>query len=172
MKEKEIDKWKDSLKNSKNLYKKQTAFAQEVIDEKESILNELDKKNEEIAYLEKLKCDNGCGKYNKTVDEIAQAAFKHRENLIALKEVSDAQKEKIFCLRGHRNELFEGIDKLNLEHEIDINQKNEKLSSLQEENEILKGTLNDQKEEFEMVKSRLKKTQKKTLHSGGFLFNL
>ena len=159
-KEKEIDKLRESLKRANNLYTKQTTFAQEVHEEKCSLSLQLEIKEEEIAILKQAKCDKGCDRYNKSVDEIAQAASKHREKLIALKEISESQKEKIFCLRGHRNELFEEIDKLNSEHELNNNRSAEKLSSLQEANEILKGNLNDQKEEFEMLKSRLNQIEK------------
>ena len=101
------------------------------------------------------KYENGCEKYNKTVDEIAEAASRHREKILALMEVLDAQKEKVFCLRGHRNELFDEIDKMNREYNIEIKYRNEKLSSLQEENVVIKGQLNDQNEELEMMKTKL-----------------
>ena len=96
----------------------------------------------------------GCEKYNKTVDEIVHAASKHREKLLALKDISDSQKEKIFCLRGHRNELFDKIDKINSEHAIVMKEKDERFSSLEEENESLKEQLCDQKEELEIIKLR------------------
>ena len=96
----------------------------------------------------------GCSKYSKTVEEIADAASKHRDKLVTLKEVAEAQKEKIFCLRGHRNELFEEIDNMNSKHDNEIKESNKKLSSLQEDNDSLKEQLSDQKEELEMLKLR------------------
>ena len=154
-KEKDIDKLKESLEYAKNLYKKQTAFAEEVLQDKRSLLVELDKRKEDLANQKEAKCEKGCENYNKTVHQIAEAAAKHREKLIALKEVADSQKEKIFCLRAHRNELFEEIDKLNSEHENEIKKRNETISTLQEENGILKGKFSDQKEELEMLTSKL-----------------
>ena len=153
IKEKDIDKLKESLEYSKNLYKKQTAFAEEALQDKENLLHELDKRKEDFA--KKSKCEKGCDNYTKNVHQIAEAATKHREKLVALKEVAESQKEKIFCLRGHRNELFEEIDKLNSEHEIEIKKRNEAISSLQEENGILKGKFSDQKEELEMLISKI-----------------
>ena len=92
IKEKEIEKLKESLNYAKHLYKKQTAFAEEVLDEKNFLSLELDKKKEDIADLMQTKC--GCSKYSKIVEEIADAASKHRDKLIALKEVAEAQKRK------------------------------------------------------------------------------
>ena len=143
IKEKEIEKLKESLKYVNHLYKKQTANAVKMLEENNTLALELEKKKEDLANIKQTKYEKGCEKYNKTVDEIAKAASKHREMNLALKEVLDAQKEKVFCLRGHRNELFDEIDKLNREHNIEIKYRNEKLSSLQEENVVIKGQLND-----------------------------
>ena len=102
-----------------------------MLEEKASLSLELARKKEDIANLNQTKCERGCEKYNKTVDQIAEAASKHREKLLVLKEVAEAQKEKIFCLRGHRNELLDEIDKVNSEHDNEIKERNYKLSSLQ-----------------------------------------
>ena len=152
LKEKEIDNLKESIKQAKNLYKKQTAFAQEMHVEKCQLALQLEEKEKDIADLENAKCEKGCNRYNKSVDEIAEAASKHREKLVALKEIADEQKEKIFCLRGHRNELFDEIDKLKAQHAKESNESNDKVSILQEENDILHGKLNDQKEELVTLK--------------------
>ena len=41
------------------------------------------------------KCSNGCDKYIKTTDEIYEAATKHREEAVKLKDLSEKQKNKI-----------------------------------------------------------------------------
>ena len=41
------------------------------------------------------KCNNGCGQYSKTTDEIFEAATKHREAALVLKDLSETQKYKI-----------------------------------------------------------------------------
>ena len=162
LKEKEIDNLKESIKQAKNLYKKQTAFAQEMHVEKCQLALQLEEKEKDIADLENAKCEKGCNRYNKSVDEIAEAASKHREKLVALKEIADEQKEKIFCLRGHRNELFDEIDKLKAQHAKESNESNDKVSILQEENDILHGKLNDQKEELVTLKFQNQELEVKT----------
>ena len=69
-KEKDIEKLMKSLKDSKNLYQRQTDFAREAIEEKEKLSIELKDKDEEIANLKMVKCNRGCHKYNKSVDSI------------------------------------------------------------------------------------------------------
>ena len=119
-KEKEIEKLMKSLKNSRNLYQRQLDFAREAIEEKEKLSIRLEDKELEVADLKMMNCDQGCQKYNKSIDEIAEAAAKHKEKLESLKEIARSQQEKIFCLRNHRNELFDKIEKLNEEHETEL----------------------------------------------------
>ena len=90
---------------------------------KENSFTRIRKEEKDIARLKQTKCVKGCEDYNKTIHEIAEAASKHREKLVALKEVADTQKNKIFCLRGHRNKLFDEIDKLKLEHDMEIKER-------------------------------------------------
>ena len=40
-------------------------------------------------------CPRGCHKYSKPVSEIVQAASKHREAALSLKEICDKQKIKL-----------------------------------------------------------------------------
>ena len=147
-KEKDIENLQKSLKSSKNLYQRQTDFAREAIEEKEKLSIELKDKDEEIANLKMVKCNRGCQKYNKSVDEIVEAAAKHKENVEALKEVAGSQKEKIFCLRNHRNELFDKIEKLNDEHEYELKKLHESVASLQEDKSNLNIKLSDNDEEI------------------------
>ena len=143
----------------KKIKKRGTAYAQEVLVEKCSLSKTLNKKETEIEELRNKRysiCKNGCEKYSKPIDEIVEAASKHREKLIALKEISESQKEKIFCLRGHRNELLDEIDRINSDNESDLKERILKTSSLQEENKILHTQNNDKKEELETKTARIK----------------
>ena len=135
-KEKDIEHLKNSLKKSKNLYQRQTDFAREAIEEKESIAIKLKNKEDEFADLKMVKCEKGCHKYNKSVDEIVEAAAKHKEKLETLIEITATQKEKIFCLRNHRNELFDKIDRMNEEHDDELKQRDETVPYLRKKSQI------------------------------------
>ena len=82
------------------------------------------------------------------MDKVVKYATKHRDDLIALKELAENQKVKISCLRSHRNELFDEIDKINLGSENDWKYKIEQITSLVDANKQFKEELNDKKEEF------------------------
>ena len=154
-KEWDIENLMKSLKDSKNLYQRQTDFARECIEEKEKLSIRLNEREEEIAELQMKKCEKGCQKYNKSVDEIVEAAAKHKEKLEALKDIAGSQKEKIFCLRNHRNELFNKIDKLNDEHENELKKRDETVAILQEENSTLKMRMSDYQEEITVLNVKL-----------------
>ena len=47
---------------------------------------------EDLKSSANFKCSNGCDKYSKTIDEIFEAGAKHKEKLVALKEIADNQK--------------------------------------------------------------------------------
>ena len=158
-KEKDIENLKNSLKKSKNVYQRQTDFAREAIEEKESMSIKLKNKEEEIADLKMRKCEKGCQKYNKSIDEIVEAAAKHKEKLEALIEIAGSQKEKIFCLRNHRNELFEKIDKLNDEHDNELKHRDETVAILQEEKSNLNLMLSDDEEEIRILKVKIEQLQ-------------
>ena len=158
-KEKDIENLKNSLKKSKNVYQRQTDFAREAIEEKESMSIKLKNKEEEIADLKMRKCEKGCQKYNKSIDEIVEAAAKHKEKLEALIEIAGSQKEKIFCLRNHRNELFENIDKLNDEHDNELKHRDETVAILQEEKSNLNLMLSDDEEEIRILKVKIEQLQ-------------
>ena len=55
--------------------------------------------------MEAYNCSKGCGKYNKTIDEIAQAASKHREAALSLKTISENQKLKLSKYKARIDEL-------------------------------------------------------------------
>ena len=157
--EKEVEKLIKSLKNSKNLYQMQTDFAKEAIEEKEQLTIRLEDKELEIADLQMKKCDKGCQKYNKSIDEIVEAATKHKEKLEALKEIASSQKEKIFCLRNHRNELFDKIDQMNDEHENELKKRDETVAILQEENSNLNMTMSDNQEEIRVLSLKIEQLE-------------
>jgi hypothetical protein len=154
-KEKEVEKLMKSLKSFKNLYQRQTDFAKEAIEEKEQLYIRLEEKEVEVADLEMKKCDKGCQKYNKSIDEIVEAATKHKEKLEALKEIASSQKENIFCLRSHRNELFDKIDLLNDEHEKELKKRDETVAILQKQNCHLNMTMSDHQEEARVLSLKI-----------------
>jgi predicted RNase H-like nuclease (RuvC/YqgF family) len=158
-KEKDIENLKNSLKKSKNLYQRQTDFAKEAIEEKEHLSIRLEDKELEIADLKMKKCDKGCQKYNKSIDEIVEAATKHKEKLEALKEIASSQKENIFCLRNHRNELFDKIDLLKDEHKNELKKIDKKVAILQEENSNLNMTVSDNQEEIRVLSLKIEQLE-------------
>jgi chromosome segregation ATPase len=150
-KEKDIEKLMKSLKDSKNLYQRQTDFAREAIEEKENLTIRLEDKEVEVADLKMKVCDKGCQKY--------KADAKHKEKLEALKEIAGSQKEKICCLRNHRNELFDKIDKLNNEHEDEVKKRDVTVAILQEENSTLKIKMSDYQEEIRVLDLKLEQLE-------------
>ena len=97
---------------------------------------------------------------SKFIDEIEEAAAKHKEKLESLKEIAGSQKEKIFCLRNHRNELFDKIEKLNEEHETELKKSDETVATLQEENLNMKIRMSDSQEEIRVLNSKLEQLEK------------
>jgi hypothetical protein len=91
-KEKDVEKLMKSLKDSKNLYQRQTDFARVAIEEKGKLYIRLQDKEVEVADLQMKKCEKCCQKYNKSTDEIVEAAAKHKEKLEAIKEIAGSQK--------------------------------------------------------------------------------
>jgi chromosome segregation ATPase len=96
-KEKEIHDLKESLDHANDICTKNTAYAQRVLVEKCSLSQELERKEKEIFELKQKesKCKNGCENYNKSIDEIYDAGNKHREKLLALKEIAETQKSQL-----------------------------------------------------------------------------
>ena len=66
-----------------------------------------------------VKCSKGCHKYNKTTDEIVEAATKHKEAALALKEIGEKQKKKIKIYKQQIESLeLEARDHENLNDKI------------------------------------------------------
>ena len=76
------------------------------------------------------KCSNGCSKYSKSTDEIYEAATKHRETALKLKDLSEKQRNKI-----HEYKLK--IEQL----EYEIEEKNHSEDASEKENKQLKKCL-------------------------------
>ena len=77
----------DSRKNSQA--KKKLEVEKEVLNDR---LEEKTKMIEDLKSSANFKCSNGCDKYSKTIGEIFEAGAKHKEKLVALKEIADNQK--------------------------------------------------------------------------------
>ena len=45
--------------------------------------------------MEKNECENGCHRYNQSMDDVLKAAAKHRDAALALKDISDKQRAKL-----------------------------------------------------------------------------
>ena len=146
-KEKEVEQVKESHKHADELCRKNTAYAQEILVEKCSLSQLLEKKEVEIHELKSKdsKCQNGCER----MEEVMQYAAKNKNDVISLKEIAESQKVKISCLRRHRNELQDQLDKKDSDHETEQKDRNDKISYLQEENDSLKDQIDDQKGEIE-----------------------
>jgi hypothetical protein len=150
-KEKEILDLKESVDHANEICRKNTAYAQKTLVEKCSLAKELESKEKEIFEVRENrenKCKNGCEKYNRSMDDVVKYATKNRESALSLKDTVESQKSKIFCLRGHRNELLNKIDKLNSDHENDIKMKGDVISKQQDEIKTLLKQLSDQKDEI------------------------
>ena len=71
-------------------------------------------------------CSCGCHNYKQTMDEVVNAAEKHRKSALALKEVSEKQKVKINEFRERTIRMQDDIDNL----ELDLKESEEKFTNL------------------------------------------
>ena len=78
---------------------KENSNLHQILEEKEKIIYELKMKSNGI-------CENGCHKYNKSMDEVVQAGYKHRNNVLAVKEVAENLKKKIQKLKEENSKSF------------------------------------------------------------------
>ena len=113
----------------------QAVFKDEIIKHLKELVTNLEKENSKLSDdLKKLmnkECD--CEKYGKPVDQIYEAAAKHREKLVALKEVAENQKKKISILREEKTELLDQVEQL----EFDGRSQTKLMKHLKEEIESL-----------------------------------
>ena len=144
----QVDMKDTSRKNaqSKKKFEAEKDVLEDKLEEKIRIINEL-------KSAPKFECSKGCGKYNKSVDEIYEAGVKHKNKLIDLKEIADEQKVKISCLRKHRDEIQNNFYKLEDVHQTTIKETNEKVSQLDEEIIVMKKQLEDQKDEIDIKRN-------------------
>ena len=63
----------------------------------------------------RFECPKRCHLYSKSFEEIIEAGNKHRENVLALKDISEKQKVKLSSLREEKNVLLDKVD--GLEHD-------------------------------------------------------
>ena len=96
-----ISKYKETVKN---------------LEENKSNLREEIERQDIIIYKMKKRvpeeCSYGCRKYNKSVDEIVIAGNKHKEKLLAIKDIAEEQKGKIISLRNQKSKLEKHLDKM------------------------------------------------------------
>ena len=75
------------------------------------------------------------------------------------------QKEKIFCLRKHRDEFRDKFYKLEYVYELKMSQNKEHFANIEKENDDLKGKLADLKEELTYKNQELEKLQEKSINT-------
>ena len=129
---------KDTNRNNSKAKKKIEA-------EKEELEDRLKEKARVTEHLKttNVKCSKGCDKYSKTVDEIFAAGAKHEEKLIALKEIADNQKSKIFCLRKHRDEIADKLEDLEVNFAEELAAKDARILNVESEATFLKNKVKD-----------------------------
>ena len=149
-KEKFIEMLEKDIKDNarRNALNKKTLEAKN-----QSLEEELAEKMKIIDALENnsnFKCSKGCDKYSKSVDEIFEAGVKHKSKLVDLKEIAEQQKEKITCLRKHRDEIKEELNKLEDVHEDKMKHNSEKIGQLTDQVTELMKENKDQKDEINL----------------------
>ena len=115
------------------------------------------------------KCSNGCGKYSKTTDEIFEAATKHREAALVLKDLSEKQKYRI----QEQKQTIEKLECKNekLENEVKLSTKKLKLK-IEEHNHSEDALENENKQLKERVEKLCRKNEKNWKEIGNFCSNL
>ena len=69
--------------------------------------------------MEKNECENGCHRYNQSMDDVLKAAAKHRDAALALKDVTDKQKAKLAKFREQRMAMQNLVDQLELDLDLE-----------------------------------------------------
>ena len=154
--EKFIEMLQEDLKdtNRKNVQgKKKWEAEREVLDDKLKVKTRM---IEDLKSIGNIKCPKGCEKYSKSVDEIFEAGVEHKEKLVALKEIADNQKSKIFCLRKHRDEIADKLEDLEVTFSKELAAKDAIISSHEAETKFLKNKVKDFEDE---IKSDVRSTE-------------
>ena len=105
-----LKKKSDLLENILEKRDREKAEFLDIIEEKEKQIHELKLNGNGI-------CENGCHRYNKSMDDVVKAGFKHKDAALALKEVAENLKKKIHKLKAENLRLFEEKK----QHEDDAN---------------------------------------------------
>ena len=161
IKEKEIVDLKEYLKNADKLNRKKTVYAEEILNEKCVLSQELRRMEKDMFELKKQTstCQNGCEKYNRSMDDIVTYAEKNKTALMRLKTLAEDQKIKISNLREDRKKLMEQIET----QEEELEEQNRSIVQLvkdkkerKEEAQILKQTSEDLKDEIKSSCEKIK----------------
>ena len=164
-----MDKKIRDLEENRKLQNKLLQKLQENVDnlekEKRYLGEELEEKDKIIHNLKRkdFKC-NGCDKYNKSMDEVVQATAKHREAVLALKNICEKQKQKIKDYEKeidlYEKDVTENEEKIKqLEEDVDIGFNMNKRKS-EELEKLSKEIINFKQTEMER-NDNVKKLQKK-----------
>ena len=115
---------KEKLKHQKEMISDLQKMVTDLKADKSSLIEEIERK-ERIMHELKNKlpgeCTFGCNKYDKSIDEIVTAGNKHREKVLALKELAEEQKDKIRSLRNQKSHLESQVDKLESDLDMEKN---------------------------------------------------
>jgi hypothetical protein len=68
------------------------------LEEKEKVIHDLKLNGNGV-------CENGCHKYNKSMDEVVKVGFKHKNEPLAVKKVAENLEKKIFKLKEENHKL-------------------------------------------------------------------
>ena len=117
-------------------------------DELDAREKEIDALNETVKKLNAKK-DSKCQNQCERMEEVMKYAEKNKNDALKVKEIATSQKEKIFCLRSHRNELFDRIDDLNEKYGDEIKAKDETIKLLEIDLVAMRKKVNDQEDEIE-----------------------
>ena len=107
------------LEEHTKLLKKKNELLEAIIEqrdiEKFELIDNLQEKEKVIHNLKLTGngvCENGCHKYNKSMDEVVKAGFKHKNDALAVKEVAENLKKKIGKLKEENCKLLEKNEQL------------------------------------------------------------
>ena len=129
------------LEENASLLQKKSDLLENILEkrdkERAEVLDNLEEKEKQIHQL-KLEgngiCENGCHKYNKSMDDVVKAGFKHKGDVIAMKEVAENLRKKIYKLKDENRKIFEEKK----QHEEDAIDGYEMLQNVRERERLMK----------------------------------
>ena len=119
--------------------------------------------------MEVKECQNGCYQYRQSVEKVAEACNKHREKVIALKDIAEEQISKISILREEKYSLLDKVDQLEYDlkrssdlihgmtretRDLKIEVKNLRMKTIEQEETLREEIV--QNEEFKVLKMKTK----------------